>query len=552
MKPHAEMVHWWFATGFLGLGIVQLARVVVGDEVWNLRPWRRYLWPSLLFTMGVLMWPVMTFFTNSAIHMLAHGIWAQALTLAGAAELGLARGKLRSPYWHLTSALGLAVSGVALLVHEQQYWLFSRAAFLHHALGWTAIAGAVFPLAAVAAAAFIRRCDGLCGDAARPRRPSVLRPRHGRDLRAPVAVRRSSAPMKRALLAVCVAALAVPAAASAHATLRNETPSFGTRVSSSPTTLYLRFDQVVDVFPDGVRVLNVRGVNFAGPRTCGRARDHRAVEAGGPRRLHGSLARALARRARRLRRLHVRRPRAGAERDRGSVGAGGPTTTEHVVRWLWILAIALLVGGLGFRLLVVRGPLPARAERRFFWVTGIGAVGVLEIAIVAFLLRCEDVLQLPFGGFLYGDLSPIADGTRIGQAFVVMELGFALVAAILVLAWLTDRRVLLWPAFLLGLGFASGLSLSGHSAADAGSSGSPSSRTGCTFLPRRSGSAASCSSSPSCGRPRRSCAGRRSSASRGSRPSASRCSLPPARISASQGCRNSTTCGGRGTGTCCS
>ena len=51
-----------------------------------------------------------------------------------------------------------------------------------------------------------------------------------------------------------------------------------------------------------------------------------------------------------------------------------------------------------------------------------------------------------------------------------MTLGFALVAALLYLAWLTDRTVFLWPAFLLGLGFASGLSLSGHSAADAGSS----------------------------------------------------------------------------------
>ena len=51
-----------------------------------------------------------------------------------------------------------------------------------------------------------------------------------------------------------------------------------------------------------------------------------------------------------------------------------------------------------------------------------------------------------------------------------MTLGFALVAALLFLAWLTDRDVLLWPAFLVGLGFASGLSLSGHSAADAGSS----------------------------------------------------------------------------------
>src|SRR5438552_6758140 len=51
-----------------------------------------------------------------------------------------------------------------------------------------------------------------------------------------------------------------------------------------------------------------------------------------------------------------------------------------------------------------------------------------------------------------------------------MTLCFALVAALLYLAWLTDRTVFLWPAFLLGLGFASGLSLSGHSAADTGSS----------------------------------------------------------------------------------
>jgi hypothetical protein len=145
--PHAEMVHWWFATGFLMLGLLLLAEVVVGPDVWNRRPWRRYLWPGLAFLLGVLMWPVMTFYTNSTIHMLAHGSWAQALMLAGTAELGVARGKLHSQYWRLCSALGLAVSGGAFLIHEQQHWLFSRAAFLHHALGWTLIAGAVFPLA---------------------------------------------------------------------------------------------------------------------------------------------------------------------------------------------------------------------------------------------------------------------------------------------------------------------------------------------------------------------------------------------------------------------
>ncbi len=67
------------------------------------------------------------------------------------------------------------------------------------------------------------------------------------------------------------------------------------------------------------------------------------------------------------------------------------------MRWLYFLALALVVGGLGFRLLVVPGPLPPRAEQRFYVVAGIGAVGVLEVGIAAFLLRAEDALQLPFG-----------------------------------------------------------------------------------------------------------------------------------------------------------
>src|SRR6266576_1553362 len=97
MLPEAEFVHWWFATGFLIIGLLLFAEALVGEAVWRRRPWRVYLWPSFLFLMGVLMWPVMVFYTNSTIHMLAHGSWAQAMMLAGAAELGLARGKLRSP-----------------------------------------------------------------------------------------------------------------------------------------------------------------------------------------------------------------------------------------------------------------------------------------------------------------------------------------------------------------------------------------------------------------------------------------------------------------------
>src|SRR5919198_5324340 len=146
MQPPAEHVHWLFATGFLLLGLLLVARAVVGEEVWRRQAWRAYLWPGLLFALGVLMWPVMTFFTNSTIHMVAHGSWAQVLMLAGAAELGVARGKLQSQYWRLCSSLGLLVSGAAFLVHEQHAWLFSRAAFLHHTLGWTLVVAAVFPL----------------------------------------------------------------------------------------------------------------------------------------------------------------------------------------------------------------------------------------------------------------------------------------------------------------------------------------------------------------------------------------------------------------------
>jgi hypothetical protein len=143
MEPPAEVVHWMFAAGFVFLGLCLLAETIVGREVWRRRGWRGYLWPSVTFLMGLLLWPVMVFFTSSAIHMLAHGVWAQTMMVAGAAQLGLVRGKLRSPLWELTLPLALFVSGGAFLIHEQNPWLFSRAAFLHHAIGWTAIAGAL-------------------------------------------------------------------------------------------------------------------------------------------------------------------------------------------------------------------------------------------------------------------------------------------------------------------------------------------------------------------------------------------------------------------------
>jgi hypothetical protein len=143
MEPHSEMVHWLFGMGILVLALVLFAEVLVPAEIWRQRPWRIYLWPGIVFGLGVLMWPVMTFFTNSAIHMVAHSAWAQALMVMGGAELGLARGKLHSRWWKLAAPIGLAVSGTAFLVHEQNTWLFARSAFLHHLIGWTLLLAAL-------------------------------------------------------------------------------------------------------------------------------------------------------------------------------------------------------------------------------------------------------------------------------------------------------------------------------------------------------------------------------------------------------------------------
>jgi hypothetical protein len=80
------------------------------------------------------------------MHLLAHAIWAQAALLAGAVFLALVRGKLESPAWMLVPAVALLASGIAFLVHEPNPWLYSRSAFLHHAIGWMLVVSALFPL----------------------------------------------------------------------------------------------------------------------------------------------------------------------------------------------------------------------------------------------------------------------------------------------------------------------------------------------------------------------------------------------------------------------
>ena len=273
----------------------------------------------------------------------------------------------------------------------------------------------------------------------------------------------------RRLPPVVLVALVFPSAAFAHATLRSTTPQFGHELQRAPARIVLHFDQTVKVLPGSIKVLNGVGREFA----LRSHRDGRNVVAA----VRGLKLGAYTVRWQAISAdshvvsgvwtfgVGVPAPAVGQ-----AYGAGGPTTTEHIVRWLWFLGLALTIGALGFRIICLRGlAVPRPLERKIAVAAGIGAVISLQAGIAAFSLRAEDALQLPFSDFLYGDLSPMA-ATRFGHAFVVMTLGFAAVLALVFLSWLLDRTVVLLPAFVLSVLFAGGLSWSGHDAVDPGSS----------------------------------------------------------------------------------
>src|SRR5256714_2298737 len=273
----------------------------------------------------------------------------------------------------------------------------------------------------------------------------------------------------RRLALVALAALAFPASAFAHANLDSTSPTYRQRLQAPPRAVVLHFDQAVQAQPNAIEVKNEFGKMLSGVARAN-GQSVRVPLQRLPRGPYTVRWHVLSEDGHVVSGVFTFGVRVKAPPPTEAYGASGPTTAEHVVRWAYFLSLALLLGGLGFRLLLGRAELPPAAQRRFFAIVGAGVVATLEVGIVAFLLRAEDALQLPFARFLYGDLSSIAGGTPFGEAFIAMTLGYALVAAFVFLAWLTDRRFLLWPALLLGLGFASGLSLSGHSAVDAGSS----------------------------------------------------------------------------------
>ena len=357
-------------------------------------------------------------------------------------------------WWRLATPFALVVSGTAFLVHEQNPWFFERAAFLHHLLGWTLVACALFPLAQRAPAALDARRAGFaltfvavavllyCD---RDLAPIFGHLSRSRGCRTDETARRS--------LAV-LAALALPASALRPRDARCEQfPAFRQELSDVAAAVVARASTSRDAAADSILVLDAAGGSTSpgaregdrrrarSSRPCGRCRAARTRSAGRRSRRTGTSSRESRRSA----------SASAAPPPTEAYGASGPTADGDVVRWLYFLSLALFVGALGFRLLVLpRAAAAGGSSAASTGSRGVGGVAALEVGILAFMLRAEDALQLPFVALPLR--RPVADRERdaLRPAFIAMTLGFALVLGA-ARARLADRPAgSLWAAFVLG------------------------------------------------------------------------------------------------------
>jgi copper transport protein len=159
--------------------------------------------------------------------------------------------------------------------------------------------------------------------------------------------------VRRALL-VALAALVFPASAFAHATLESTKPGFRQELQAGPAQIRLHFDQQVRLIAHPIQVLNEKGMNFALPaRTQGT--DIVAAVKRLPRGQYTVRWQAMSADTHVVSGVWTFGVGVPAATVEEAYGAGGPTTQEDVVRWLWFLGMALTIGALGFRLIVLRG-----------------------------------------------------------------------------------------------------------------------------------------------------------------------------------------------------
>ena len=274
--------------------------------------------------------------------------------------------------------------------------------------------------------------------------------------------------MSRVVVALVIAALAWPAAGLAHATLREASPAEQGNVDAPPTEIRLRYDQSVTALGDAIVVY---------------AADGRRVSGAVSQERRGTVIRVPVRGLEQGAWYTVRWREISADGHLGSgvytfgvgieppppteaVGASGMTWRDDVARWALFASLALLIGVVGIRLLVLPRVVDPRVERRVHLLGTLGAVAALNAGIAGFVIRSANALQVSGVDLLYADLSPFAESTRFGRAFLATTLGFGVCLTILVVAWVLDRPSLRWPAFLLAGALVWGYPLSGHQATE--------------------------------------------------------------------------------------
>ena len=270
------------------------------------------------------------------------------------------------------------------------------------------------------------------------------------------------------LLGALVGALLVPSTALAHVTLESSEPETQSHLDAGPREIRLAFNQPVTITENAVQVLAPDGRVLSGPAR---------IEDGGyvvvapvSRVAHGQgytvRWRVIGDDGHSPAGVFTFGVGVDAPPPTEAVGASGTTWRDDVARWALFGALAVLIGPLALRLVVLRGPVPEPLERRVHLVSVVAAFLVIDVGITGFVLRASNALQLPIADLPYGDLQPFAEKTRFGIAFLAMTVGFGVVAALLLVGWVLDRLELRWPALVLSLALVSGLSLSGHQATE--------------------------------------------------------------------------------------
>jgi copper transport protein len=276
-----------------------------------------------------------------------------------------------------------------------------------------------------------------------------------------------------ALLGAALGALIAPSAALAHVTLVSSDPVTQSRLDTAPKEIRLRFNQPVTITSNAIQVLAPDGTVLSG---TAKTADRGYVVVAPVSRLvdgHGYTVRwrVIGGDGHSPAGVFTFGVGVRAPPPTEAVGASGTTWRDDVARWALFSALAVLIGPLVVRLAILRdAPVPAPLERRFHLVSVVAAFLVIDVGIAGFVLRASNALQLPLADLPYGDLQPFAEKTRFGVAFLVMTVGFGIVAALLLVGWVFDRLELRWPALVVSLALVSGLSLSGHQATEPNSS----------------------------------------------------------------------------------